>query len=198
MNKIKARNTRGFGLFESILAQKRAKKAESLILKKHRLGRVLDIGCGVFPHFLLSTKFKERYGLDSSVFSENFGKEKIIIKKMNVGQEKMPFNESFFDCVVMLAVFEHIKSEDLEFLLKDIKRVLKKEGRFVMTTPSPWSDKFLWGLSRIGLISKIEIDDHKHALTPQIIKDYHKKAGFRNVTNGFFELGMNMWFFSEK
>ena len=198
MKKVKTRNTRGFGLFESVLARERAKKAESLILNKHREGRVLDIGCGVFPHFLLNTKFNQRYGLDSSVISENFGKANIVIKKMNVGKEKMPFNDGFFDCVVMLAVFEHIKSEELEFLLREIKRVLRTGGRFIMTTPSPWSGKVLWGLSRIGLISKIEIDDHKHALTPQTIKNYHKKAGFKNTRNGFFEMGMNMWFFSEK
>jgi hypothetical protein len=56
--------TRGFGLFESFLAKQRAKIADKLIPSTHRKGRILDIGCRVYPIALLSIEFSEKYGLD--------------------------------------------------------------------------------------------------------------------------------------
>lgn len=190
--------TRGFGIFESYLAKKRAQKAESLIKSSQRKGRVLDIGCGSFPHFLASTNFKEKFGLDSSVKEDNFNGSEIKIIKMNAGKKEMPFDKGFFECVTMLAVFEHIKTEDLSFVLKEIKRILSPKGSFIMTTPAPWSNNILWFLSRIGLISKVEIDDHKHALSPQNIENLLREAGFKKTKKGFFELGLNLWFLAEK
>jgi hypothetical protein len=43
------RFTRGKGFFEPFLARLRAKKANRLITKDLRGGRILDIGCGTFP-----------------------------------------------------------------------------------------------------------------------------------------------------
>src|SRR2546423_15607544 len=59
--------TRGHGLLEGFLARQRVRRANSLIPESARAGRVLDIGCGTYPLFLLSTAFHERYGLDRSV-----------------------------------------------------------------------------------------------------------------------------------
>ncbi len=47
--------TRGYGLLERFLAKKRAKMANEIIPLALRTGRILDIGCGPFPYFLLNT-----------------------------------------------------------------------------------------------------------------------------------------------
>lgn len=190
--------TRGFGLLDSLLAKLRAKKADSLILSKLRDGRILDIGCGSFPYFLLNTTFKEKYGLDSSVAVDSFVNQSITIKKMNAGAGNIPFKNGFFNCITMLAVFEHIDNEEIPDVLKEVKRLLSENGSFIMTTPSPWSDNLLWMLSRIGLISKVEIDDHKHTLSSTIIKKLLREAGFVNIKSGYFEFGCNMWFTAQK
>ena len=96
----------------------------------------------------------------------------------------------------MLAVFEHVNADKLPFLLKEVKRVLRKNGIFVMTTPSPWSNYVLKIMSRLSLVSKTEIEDHKHTLNSKKIKEYIREAGFdgKNIKNGFFEAYFNMWF----
>lgn len=192
--------TRGFGFFETTLAKKRAILAESLIDPKKRFGKVLDIGCGSFPHFLVSTSFSEKYGVDGSVNESLFKNSQIKLKKLDVETHPLPFQENFFDVVVMLAVFEHIHPEFIDKVLKEIHRVLKENGQLIITTPSPQSVPVLWLLSRIGLISKVEIDDHKNSYAIGKIASFLSDAGFtkQNLTSGHFELGFNMWFVARK
>ena len=61
---MKVKVTRGHGLLERFLARKRACMANQLIPSHLRNGRILDIGCGSFPYFLLNTVFTEKCGLD--------------------------------------------------------------------------------------------------------------------------------------
>jgi predicted SAM-dependent methyltransferase len=100
----------------------------------------------------------------------------------------------------MLAVFEHIEYDKLSFVLKEVRRVLKKDGIFIITTPAPWADKFLHIMARFRLISSEEIHEHKHNHSKEKIEDILSKAGFdkRKIKSGFFEIYMNMWFSASK
>ncbi len=192
--------TRGFGFLETLLAKKRARVAEWLIVPNLRDGRVLDIGCGSFPYFLSTTRFKEKYGVDGSIDETLFQKSPIKLKKLNVEITNLTFSNNFFDVVIMLAVFEHIHPEFIHKVLNDIYRVLKKDGQLIITTPSPWSVPLLWTLSRVGFISKVEINDHKHAYTHKKIIKLMRNAGFSKdrIEHGYFELTLNMWFIARK
>ena len=203
MQKSKINLTRGFGLLENFLAKKRADTANKLIPKSHKKNRVLDIGCGTFPYFLVSSDAKEKYGMDPSVdlsLFENNAKKNIFLTKGTVGKQRFPFKDNFFDVVTMLAVFEHIDHDKLSYVLKEVRRTLRPEGIFIITTPAPWSDKPLHYLANFGLISQEEIHEHKHNLTHKRIKEYLKDAGFSEdkIVNGFFEVYLNMWFKAEK
>jgi SAM-dependent methyltransferase len=203
MQQSKISLTRGYGLFENFLAQQRAKKANKLIDKVHKRNRILDIGCGTFPFFLISSNAGEKYGMDPSVnlalFKKN-EKKNIFLKKIKVGKQRLPFKDNFFDVITMLAVFEHIDHDKLTFVLKEVRRTLRPGGLFIITTPAPWSDKPLHYLANFGLISKEEIYEHKHNLTHKKIKDYLKEVGFLEdkIENGFFEVYLNMWFRAKK
>ncbi|MBI3984695.1 MAG: class I SAM-dependent methyltransferase [Candidatus Levybacteria bacterium] len=184
--------TRGSGLLEGFLSRQRTKRANSLINKDYRKGRILDIGCGFYPYFLTSTDFNEKYGIDPALFDSKISD--INLQKLDITRQKLPFSNSFFDTVTMLAVFEHIETEKLDFVLSEIKRVLKDRGELIITTPAPWADKLLHAMALTGLISKVEIHDHKHSLKKDSIEKIFTKKGFKNVRSGFFELGFNMWF----
>jgi SAM-dependent methyltransferase len=203
MQQTKISLTRGFGLLENFLAKKRADMANKLIYKSHTKNRVLDIGCGTFPYFLISSTAKEKYGMDPSVdltLLKKNAKNNIFLTKTTVGKQRLPFKDNFFDVITMLAVFEHIDHDKLSYVLKEIKRTLKRGGIFIITTPAPWSDKPLHYLANFGVISKEEIHEHKHNLTHKRIKEYLKDAGFLEdkIENGFFEVFLNMWFKAEK
>ncbi len=187
--------TRGTGLLEGFLSKKRAQRA-NILLRKTKKERVLDVGCGSSPYFLLNTKFKERYGIDPSLTKLKI--ENLKLKKGDITKQKLPFRDNFFDAVTMLAVFEHLDHKKISFVLKEVNRVLKKGGVLVMTTPAPWSDKILKIMARTGFVSKEEIHEHKHNLTSKIIRDYLKNDNFRNIKSGYFEMGLNMWFTGNK
>jgi len=188
--------TRGYGFLEGYLARKRADYANKLVLPSSREGRVLDIGCGTFPHFLMNTHFKEKYGVDSSLSKKIRDMKGIKLYSTHIEKKKLPFDDKFFDVVVMLAVFEHIELQNIPFLLHEVKRILKKGGQFIITTPSSLSVWPLQVLSRTGFISIVEIEDHKHALEKFHVTDVLIESGFNRekITSGYFEFGMNMWF----
>lgn len=188
--------TRGSGYLETFLAKRRAEEANRLISEKLRSGRILDIGCGSYPYFLLNTKFNEKFGLDPSLKLTKISDKSLNLKTFDVSKNKLPFKDNFFNTVTMLAVFEHIDENKIYYVLNEIKRVLKKNGLFLITTPAPWSDKLLHQMSKVGLISSEEIHEHKTHYSKQKIASLINKSGFtsNNIKSGFFEFYMNMWF----
>lgn len=192
--------TRGDGLLEGFLAKQRSNLANGFITPKQRNGRILDIGCGYYPYFLINTDFNEKYGIDPFVNLSLIKKEKIKLIKNKVDNKKLVFQDNYFDTVTMLAVFEHIDGDKLIPVLKEIYRVLKKDGTFIITTPAPWADKLLHQMSKFGLISKDEIHDHKHNHPRAKIENILQDARFEKekIRSGFFEMGLNMWFKAAK
>lgn len=188
--------TRGSGLLEHFLARQRTQKANSLISEKSRQGKILDIGCGSYPYFLNTIKFNKKYGVDPSLINTDVKNMKLF--KNDVAKSKLPFNNNYFDVVTMLAVFEHIDGSKLNKFLKEIFRVLKKNGIFIITTPSPWSDRLLHQMAKVGLISSEEIHDHKSHYDMKTILKIIRSSGFRDIKNGYFELWFNMWFACKK
>ena len=43
----------------------------------------------------------------------------------------------------------------------ETSRVLKPDGTFIITTPAPWTDLLLKMMAKLGLVSRIEIEEHK-------------------------------------
>ena len=77
-------------MLEKFLSRARAKIANNLISAQHRKGRILDIGCGEYPHFLINIEFNEKYGIDRLVKDGVFnykGNERIILKKCDIKKD---------------------------------------------------------------------------------------------------------------
>lgn len=196
---MSANVTRGYGLFESFLAKKRAAKANSLINLNHRVGRVLDIGSGSHPFFLLNTYFFEKFGVDQVISARDkkkYIKDKIQLFQFDINpNKKLKFENDYFDCVIMLAVAEHLKEKELSSLLREAYRVLKKGGSFIYTTPAMWSDFLLKLASYIGLVSREEINEHKEYYLSGKMRKILVGAGFseNKMKFGYFELFFNTW-----
>ena len=121
-----------------------------LIFKKHELHRVdavvelldsgkkiLDIGVGGGGLLLKASSkgFIKLYGIDVS--SENIAiankKIKGNLSIHNIDQ-KTKFKPGYFDSVTMVAVLEHVF--DVNFVLKEINRVLKERGSVIIEVPN--------------------------------------------------------------
>ncbi|MFH0864226.1 MAG: class I SAM-dependent methyltransferase [Candidatus Gottesmanbacteria bacterium] len=198
--KIPDNLTRGYGLFENFLAKKRAQKADKLIDNNLRSGRILDIGCGSYPYFLSLTRFQEKYGLDNTYNHEIINNQKINILKLDIEQTLLPFPDQYFDVVTMLAFIEHVNPDRLPILLQEIKRVLKKNGQLIITTPPSWVKRLLFVLSIINFVSKVEIKDHKNSFTEKSLVGIVEKANFpsEKIRCGLFLYHLNRWLTARK
>lgn len=182
-------------MLEKFLSKKRAKMMNRLIPPSHRKGRILDIGCGAYPYFLINTQFNEKYGIDRLTENEIKTKE-ILIKNGDIAKEGLRYFENeYFDVVTMSAVFEHIDQGALPGLIKDIKRALKPNGVFIITTPAPWSNVILRVLSTLKLVNQKMIEEHKTLYSARQITSILSDAGFSKecMRFGKFELCMNTW-----
>jgi SAM-dependent methyltransferase len=197
----KAGVTRGYGLLEKFLSRKRARVANGLIPDRLRQGKILDIGCGTIPLFLSTTQFVQKFGLDPVVKENLRTNGHIILKKFDIEENiELPFQNDFFDVVTMLAVFEHIEPDMLVDVLKEVKRVLKKDGRFILTTPCPRADKLLGFMAKMRLVSQEEMNEHKGVYNKVPIAHFLDKAGFKrkNMKFGYFEFFLNNWAYVDK
>jgi len=97
--------------------------------------KILDLGCGNGRLNELVRDKADYYGADTSGSLVRIAKAKYPDAKFFVSKPlSLPFEGDFFDKVFCLAVFHHIPSNAIrkEFL-KEIKRILKPEGRIVLT-----------------------------------------------------------------
>lgn len=185
----------GYGPLDIFLAEQRYKVAKRRIYSAPKSGRILDIGCGSCPLFLSSVNFTEKYGLDKNIESCVTDEGVVLINHYIEEEEKLPFEGDFFDVVSMLAVFEHIEPKQLVRIHREINRVLKPGGIYVMTTPAFWTDGLLKFLAKLRLISGVSISEHKDSYDRSKVSSVLQEAGFaeNNLRFGFFELFMNMW-----
>jgi SAM-dependent methyltransferase len=192
--------TRGYGLLEKQLAKQRAGVANKLIPPEFRSGRLLDVGCGVYPYFLVHTEFREKFGLDSAVRPVPYDESLTLVSYDLHRETALPFESDYFDVVTMLAVFEHIEPMNLGGMLTEIRRVLKPGGLYLLTTPARWTDTLLRMMAKLRLVSSHEIDDHKDAYDHAMIRSLLERANFpeSGITCGYFELCMNLWVTARK
>lgn len=184
--------TRGSGLLESFLSKKRTRRAKALISLQPKHS-VLDIGCGSEPLFLSSIEAFTRVGVERFPPSRHDDSLDIVIA--DASAPHLPFGDSTFNTVTMLAVLEHLPAAVAPRLLTDIHRVLKPAGTFVLTTPPPRTDHLLKIFAKLRLVSPEEIDEHDHVYTTRDLRALIAGSPFRSddTTLGTFELGMNTW-----
>jgi SAM-dependent methyltransferase len=191
--------TRGHGALEGYLATRRARMANRLIPSDLRAGRLLDIGCGSYPYFLANTQFAEKWGVDQLFDAEaqlQLGDGHVGLLPFDAQRDAtLPFPDDHFSVVTMLAVFEHIATDELGLLLAQVLRVLKPGGIYVATTPAFWTDRLLKTLAAIRLLSSAEINEHKGIYRHAYIARALRNAGFKTgaLSQGYFELFMNTW-----
>jgi SAM-dependent methyltransferase len=191
--------TRGHGLLETWLARRRAAVADRLIPEALRDGRILDIGSGSFPYFLSRTRFRDKVGIDKLIppggLSDRSHRPIRMVYYDVETDPRLPVADASCSVVSMLAVFEHIRLARLIDMLNDIDRVLARGGAYIFTTPAGWTGPILTMLSRLSLVSPIEIGEHQASYSRRMIRGIINQSslGGKPLTMGAFELGMNTW-----
>lgn len=115
---------------------------------------LLDCGCSTGEYTnLFSKKSRNSYGIDPNIDFIRLAKIKNPKISFNVANlENLPFQESIFDVVTALEVIEHV--DDDKLAIKEMCRVLKKEGILVLTTPNKGLFSFLDSDNYVYLLNK--------------------------------------------
>ncbi len=90
--------------------------------------QLLDVGAG---EGVLVERYKKR-GLDCIGVDAYFESEDV--KKADL--KELPFEDGSFDAALCLDVLEHLSILDQPAALQEIKRVLRNDGRFLMSIPN--------------------------------------------------------------
>lgn len=97
-------------------------------------GRLLDFGCGRKPYKNLFT-VTEYIGIDMETTGHQHEYSEIDVY---YDGKTIPFPDESFDAVFCSEVFEHVFN--LDEILPEIKRVLKKGGDMLVTVPFCWNE----------------------------------------------------------
>jgi len=112
-------------------------------------------------------------GLDlSEVNAEAAAKAGLTFVRGDVTQA-LPFADASFDCVFCLELLEHLIAPAR--LLAEIHRVLKAEGRVVLSVPSPYS----WVEVARELFGLHDSEGHLNAFTSPVMENLAGLTGFR-------------------
>ena len=96
--------------------------------------KILEIGCGEGSLLELISKNNEVYGVDiSSSGVEKTKKKGIPCHLADASNERLPYEDNFFDIVISLETIEHV--ENPHRMVWEIKRILKDQGTFLVSIP---------------------------------------------------------------
>ncbi|OGZ33750.1 MAG: hypothetical protein A2174_01610 [Candidatus Portnoybacteria bacterium RBG_13_41_18] len=115
----------------------------------HAGDRVLDLGCG---NGRLVDLFKGRpieyFGIDNSTKLIGIAKSKYPTQEFQVFDGlRIPFEDNYFDKIYCIAVLHHIPGKELrQEFLNEVGRVLKSEGKLILTTWYLWQKDTGWRL----------------------------------------------------
>lgn len=126
--------------FSEVVITWQNKPLRDRITKKHK---VLDIGCAAGKLSQLMPK-ESYYGVEYNDDLVKFAQEKgLRVKQCDISSEKLPFRDNTFDLVWFRHVIEHLQVREQLWVMREIRRVLKKDGMVVVFAPTPYH-WFFW------------------------------------------------------
>lgn len=148
----------------------------------YRSIQLLDFGFGSAK---LETKLSGRdqdltiFGVDISPLSVEKASKKFPAWHFLRGNgNKLKFESDFFDYVVALEVFEHISPRDIFKTLREVHRVMKREGVLIVSVP------INEGLEEM-IIHGRNPNSHVRAYTKAILETELYIAGFKTIKSKY-------------
>jgi|GEM_PF-6347041 len=120
----------------SLILSKRIKDLQKYF-KNLKRKKLLDTGCSSGVFLRLCEKFEiQTFGVEISKLAIEEAKLQTSAKlfQLDISNEKLPFRSNTFDIITCFDVIEHVKN--INFYIKEAKRVLKKNGIFYIITPN--------------------------------------------------------------
>lgn len=95
--------------------------------------RVLDFGAG-YCYFINNIIAKEKHAVDIEEIMLGYANDEV---EMHVGDlHELKFKDNYFDVVFSSNTLEHLRVEEILCALKEINRILKEDGIFIVLSPN--------------------------------------------------------------
>jgi len=112
------------------------------MLKERKANRVLDLGSGSGRHVVyLAGQGFFAFGIDISPSGMEMTRQWLLEKRLTADLRiqditlKLPYDTYFFDAVFSIQVIHHATIATIQKTIKEIERVLKREGFIFITVP---------------------------------------------------------------
>lgn len=152
-------------------------------------GRMLDVGCGygIATRILAENRPELAvYGIDKDrkrILEAEKYKTKVTFQVARA--EKLPFKDKYFSAVMSMEVIEHV--EDPKSFLNEIKRVLKTDGIFFLTTTLEGDPINFYGLNYncFGYDPRRKLYGHIQKFRIKKLREMLQKNGFEILSIRF-------------
>lgn len=178
-------------------------KAFDRFLQRWRIGkalpfirpgdRLLDVGC--YDRSLIDRalpRIASAVGMDAIV--EPGSDERVELLRGHFPEDSR-FEDAAFDCIVLLAVLEHV--DDPTALARECDRLLAPGGRVIVTVPHPLVDGILDVLMFLRVIDGMSTEEH-HGFDVARTASIFEAAKLPLLREQRFQLGLNRLFVFEK
>ena len=163
--------------------------------KKEKYSRGLEIGAGSAPHLeYLKHKYDEYFVLETSDYALNIYKNMENINAKIYDGKNLPFDNNFFDRIIISHCLEHI-TEPEKFLFEMMSK-LKKDG--VLSISLPTDPGLLWRFGRLFIRNftlnktyKISKDEYEYVYATEHVNSIFNlinliRYNFKNQIEEYF------------
>jgi tRNA (uracil-5-)-methyltransferase TRM9 len=118
-----------------------------VLAQQWQKGKLLNLGCAHGPDFLPFRQGFELYGVDFSSemlkfatkYSQKFG---FAVKLTLADVCRLPYPDETFDWAISVATYHHIRGEEQQTALNELRRILKPGGEAFITVWNRWQPRF--------------------------------------------------------
>lgn len=160
--------------FKARLKILRSTISTKIINGKNLKLNILNAGVATGITSIMLEEFGKVTSLEYDEDCCKFLKETLKIDVINGSLTELPFEDNTFDLVCAFDVIEHIKDDELA--IKEIRRVLKTNGKIFLTVPAY---KFLWSHHDV-------VNHHFRRYTLKDIRTLFQSENFNIIFGSYF------------
>lgn len=162
-----------------------------------RDAEILEVGSapGQFTILLDRLGYKvQGVDIDPERLAPIWKKHGITVAQADIEKERLPFPDESFDLVLFMEILEHLRLNPLH-ALREVRRVLKPNGRIVLSTPNitPLHRlRFFIGksyldhpLETFGKLESLGHGGHIRLYSLEEIQDVLREIGFRALSHAY-------------
>lgn len=136
--------------------------------------KILEVGCGTGGNLLLLSHYGEVFGIELDKFAREYAMKrgKACVMPGSLPHD-IPYQDNFFDLIVLLDVLEHVEEDDIS--LVKLFNKLKLGGYLLITVPA---FSYLWSIHD-------ELHHHKRRYTYKSLETKIIGSGYKIIFHSY-------------